>query len=94
MILPTSYHVDENLWSAGLDRVGLDPSAFQIGLTQERLVAICTRLGLSCVDFTEVARGLADPQSIFLPENKHLNPHGHRLLAKRLAKAIKELLER
>jgi lysophospholipase L1-like esterase len=94
LILPTSYHVDETVWSAELDRLGLDPSAFQIGLAQERLVAICSRLGLPHVDFTELARELDDPQSIFLPENLHLNPHGHRLVARRLTEAIEGLLPR
>ena len=94
LILPTSYHVDETVWSAELDRLGLDPSAFQIGLAQERLVAICSRLGLPHVDFTELARELDDPQSIFLPENLHLNPHGHRLVARRLTETIEGLLPR
>lgn len=91
LIFPTSFHVDNELWSIQLTKLGFDPIDFRFGLVQERLKAICTRLGLPCLDFTETARELADPQSVFLTKNKHLNPRGHRLVARRLAERIQDM---
>lgn len=94
LIFPTSYHVDELLWQSRLEDLGLDPSDFRIGLVQQRLGALVAELGLPVLDFTPVIRAMPDPQSVFLPVNKHFNAMGHQMVAEHLAVEIVELLSR
>ncbi len=94
LIFPTSYHVEEELWEGRLEELGLDPSEFRMGMVQRRLGELCAELGLPVLDFTPLFRALADPQSVFLPVNKHFNTVGHRMVAEHLAVEIVELLSR
>lgn len=94
LAFPTSYHVDEALWTSKLAELGFDPSDFRIGLVQERLGELCAGLGLALVDFTPLIGELQDPQSVYLPVNKHFNAAGHRLVARHLAAEIADLMSR
>ena len=94
LIFPTSYHVEEELWEGRLEELGLDPAEFRMGMVQRRLGELCAELGLPVLDFTPLFRALADPQSVFLPVNKHFNTVGHRMVAEHLAVEIVELLSR
>lgn len=91
-ILPSWWHLHEADRLRYMTSVGLDPSEYRLGLTQQRLEALCAKLGLPVVDVTPSARGLADPTSLFLHEDHHLNPAGHRLVAGLLADRIAALV--
>ena len=91
VILPSWWHLDEEERLEYMTTVGLDPAAFRLGLTQQRLATLCAKLDLPVVDVTPVARELEDPTSLYLQENRHLNPEGHRLVAELLADRIAAL---
>jgi len=92
VILPSSWHLDEAGRLEYMTSVGLDPADYRLGLTQQRLETLCAKLGLPVVDVTPFARRLEDPTNLFLPEDHHLNPEGHRFVAGLLADRIATLV--
>lgn len=93
VIMPGSWHLDDDERLAHLQRVGLDPKDYRLGLTQERIQKVCQTLGLPVVDITTFARELDDPMSLYLEEDLHLNPAGHRFVAELLRDRIAAMLE-
>ncbi len=92
VLMPSWWHVQPQDRLKYLQEVGLDPSEFQLGLCQQRLVELCRGLDLPVVDITASALQLPDPTSLYLPENRHLNPEGHSAVAEVLAARIADLL--
>lgn len=92
VILPSWWHLNEAERLEYMTSVGLDPAEYRLGLTQHRLETLCAELSVPVVDVTPFARRLEDPASLFLREDHHLNPEGHRFVAELLADRIAALI--
>ncbi len=85
IVSPTWWHVIDEDRVATMIKVGLDPDQYRVGLTQARLAARFSALEVESIDMTPALRAHPDPKSLFLPNDKHLSPAGHRVYAEDIA---------
>jgi lysophospholipase L1-like esterase len=70
------------------------PDAGQVGFPKfqsptRRLLAICQRAGIACLDATPLIEAAPDPLSLYLyPLDAHLSPAGHSLIARAIAERV------
>lgn len=88
LVLPTWWHVDADAHRQRLAELKFDPAAFRRGLAQQRLLALCTELGLPMLDATPWLEAEADRRGQFLPDGGHLTVAGHAVVAARLVAAV------
>jgi lysophospholipase L1-like esterase len=90
-ILPTPAYLGPEPYARHLQAVGLAPTAHQRGYAQRRIAERCAQLGLRAVDLTPVLAAAPEPSSLFLKDDAHLSPAGHRVVALALAPLALEL---
>ena len=92
LVLPTWYHLVPEQRRILFRKMGLDASGYEAGLAQRRVRRVCGSVGIPVLDITGPASELEDPGVLFLQEDRHLNPEGHRFVAEQLAEVVEALL--
>jgi len=78
VVIPPKELIYEALWQK---RVA-DPSAYDLAEPARTLMAFCQAQGLKCLDLTPaLSTRAANGKELFLRQDAHLNPAGHRLVA-------------
>ncbi|MEY4672278.1 MAG: hypothetical protein RL148_62 [Planctomycetota bacterium] len=93
LVLPTWWHCTDSAWAARLAELQFDPAQFRRGLAQQRVVAVCTELGLPCLDATPWLEAPGDPMVQFVSDRGHLSVAGHERVAEGLSAAVQGALK-
>jgi acetyltransferase AlgX (SGNH hydrolase-like protein) len=76
--MPSKELIYQNLWQGRVS----DPSAYDLGEPVRTLMAFCEAKSLPCLDLTPpLSAHAASGEELFLRQDAHLNPAGHRLVA-------------
>jgi len=86
LLLPHAVAGEPGAWDNWLDAVGLDPTRHDPDATRRRLGQSLQQQGIPVLDPAGVMRGSDEP--LYLPEDEHLNPLGHAMIADLLAKRL------
>ncbi|MBN1426379.1 hypothetical protein JXA88_17670 [Candidatus Fermentibacteria bacterium] len=89
LLIPHPVQVDSALWRSELAAFE-DPQALGRFVVQERIMALCDELGVSCMDPLPAFRGRAS--TLFFRLDRHLTADGHAVLANTFFPSILTLL--
>lgn len=91
VVLPTLWHVQEDLWREHLRELGFDPAHFSFGAMRARLRALAAELGVPLVDVCPVLQG-QQAGAMFLGDRGHLSPAGNEAAGRAIADALRPLV--
>jgi len=94
VLIPARAQLDPE-WTAeyieAAERIGLAGDSFDFALPNRLIASVCKRGGIDCIDLLPVLAGRGNPTKLFLPENPHYSPVGHRLIAEAIAGGLLKL---
>lgn len=93
LYVPKKEDADKELFDISIRYAGLDPESTDIDWDRpsRRLGEVCAALSIPCIDLTPIFRDHPEPFSLFLKNDPHWSPEGHRLAAETVAARIKDL---
>lgn len=92
VVLPSEYHVNCELRGRVLAETGFADGVLELGRSQQRLVDLCRRLGLPCLDTTPVLQAAGVGPELFHVDHVHLSVRGNDVVGRAVAKRVAELL--
>ncbi len=92
LYVPKKEDADREIFDISIRYAGLDPESEDIDWDRpsKRLAEVCAALDVPCIDLTPIFRGHPEPFSLFLKNDPHWSPEGHRLAAETVAARIKD----
>lgn len=92
VLLPTQYHVHGELRTRILAEMQLDPALLQLGRAQRHFTELCARVGVPCLDATEVLAAAGPAIGLYMADHLHLSLRGNEVVAAAVADRLEPLL--
>lgn len=91
--VPKKEDADKEIFDISIGYAGLDSESPDIDWDRpsKRLGDVCAALDVPCVNLTPIFRGHPEPFSLFLKNDPHWSPEGHRLAAETVAARLVDL---
>jgi lysophospholipase L1-like esterase len=88
VVLPSSWHCDEDKRVAALQSMGFDAKDFRRGLAQQRWLAVAAAAGVPALDATPIVTAAGAARDLFIADGGHFDPRGNEVVARWLAKEL------
>tara|TARA_R110002072_G_scaffold109160_1_gene236302 strand:- start:71888 stop:73069 length:1182 start_codon:yes stop_codon:yes gene_type:complete len=92
VVLPSQYHLDQELRSTVLAEMKLNANVLQLGRSQRLIRQLCTRINLPYFDATVPLAAAGLPSDLYNSDHVHLSVRGNEVVGKALAAQLTPLL--
>jgi lysophospholipase L1-like esterase len=87
--IPARQTIEQDAFHASLASASYEPKEFDLAKPYRLLEEFCAKAGVACVNAYPAFVG---KQDLYLPNDSHFNPKGHRLFAEAIAPALETAL--